>query len=83
MDNNLTAKWARETALSKISTKDSIVLEEIEKRIREAVNDGLMYVYFYAPISTKITEELRINRGFVLEDLSSQKDGPCYKINWQ
>ncbi len=82
MDNTVNAKWAREVSASKITTKDSIVLEEIEKIIREAVNDGLMYVYFYAPISPKISKELRMERGFVLENLSSQKDGVCYKINW-
>ena len=82
MDNMINAKWAREEATSKVSTKDSIILEEIEKRIREAVNDGFMYVYFYAPISSKVSEELRMKRGFTLENLSSQKDGVCYKINW-
>jgi hypothetical protein len=82
MDNTVNAKWAREVATTKVTTKDSIVLEEIDKRIREAVNDGLMCVYFYAPISTKISEELRMKRGFGVEDLTSQKDGFCYKINW-
>lgn len=82
MDSQITAKWARETAQSKISTKDSIVLEEIESRIRKEVSNGFMYLYYYGPISSKVSEELRINRGFVLENLSTQREGTCYKINW-
>lgn len=68
-----------EENLKKILDKD---LEEISKKIDEAIELGYFSISYYNNISNEVQNKLK-NLGYNIIDYSSQKDGSYYLINWR
>jgi len=83
MDNTefITATEARKKAEEKIDTSNKSILESIEKAIKLDSSEGSLQTFVYTALSTSVINHLK-NRGFSIEDFSSQKDGAMYKITW-
>jgi hypothetical protein len=81
MEEFLTAEEARNIAQHSIDTSNLNKLKDINEGIKVACSMNHFYIYVYTTLSTSVINHLK-NRGYSIEDLSSQKDGACFKINW-
>lgn len=77
----ITAAEARKNADEKIDTSNKAILESIEKAIKLDSSEGSLQTFVYIPLSTSVINHLK-NRGFSIEDLSSQREGAMWKIKW-
>lgn len=77
----ITAAEARKKAEEKIDTSNKAILESIEKAIKLDSSDGSLQTFVYTSLSNSVINHLN-NRGFEVEDLSSQREGSMYKITW-
>ena len=77
----MTATEARKIAEEKIDTSNKAILESIEKAIKLDSSEGSLQTFIYTELSTSVFNHLK-NRGFVIDNLSSQREGIMYKISW-
>ncbi len=81
MEEFLNAEEARNIAQHSIDTSNLNKLKDIDEAIKLACSMNHFYIYEHRTLSTSVINHLK-NRGYSIEDLSSQKDGACFKINW-
>ena len=75
------AEKARELSENAISSEILYELKMVNKHIKNAINKGEYYCWYYMYLhdgSIKKLQEL----GYVISNHSNQKDGNCYKIAW-
>lgn len=81
MDEKITAEWARKQSDIEINKTIENQLEKCELAIIDATSRGEGKCFVYFTMIRGTGDELR-RRGFEVIDLSSQKDGEAYQINW-
>ena len=84
MDNQesfLTADEARKVSQHTSGPTNLNQLKSIDENIKLACSVNQFYIYEYITLSTSVINHLK-NRGFSIENLSSQREGTCYKITW-
>jgi len=81
MEQQLTAEEARRMAQHSLDTSNLNRLKGIEEDIKYACSKNEFHIYEYSTLSSSVVNHLR-NRGFGVQDLSSQKEGVIFKISW-
>ena len=77
----ITAAQARKISANSIGENNLNRLKLIEKEINRACSENKFYTYEYSDLSISVINNLK-NRGFQVENLSSQGEGICFKISW-
>lgn len=78
----ITASEARKIAEESINTSNLNTLKTIENDINCACLNNEFHIYYYNDyFSNSVINHLK-NRGFQIEDLSTQREGACFKISW-
>jgi len=77
----ITAQEARIKTDSVISAEDKYILNAIDNCIKKACDEGQYHIWYNEKLSDIVLTDLK-NHGFDIEDLSSNDEGNCFKINW-
>lgn len=81
MKTRITASEARKIAENSISSRDEDTLNNIEDCITINISKGNTKCYYCKSMSEIVLKNL-VDRGFFIDNLSSQKEGICYLIKW-
>jgi hypothetical protein len=77
----ITASEARKISENSIDENNLNRLKLIEKEINRACSENKFCTYVYSDLSISVINDLK-NREFQVENLSSQREGTCFKISW-
>jgi|688.fasta_scaffold2333836_2 hypothetical protein len=80
-DINITATEARKISEESIDSANKTRLASIENSIKVACKINKFNIYEYSDLSISVINHLK-NRGFQVENLSSQREGTCFNISW-
>ena len=78
----MTAAEAKKISEEIKDTSNHAILESIENSIKLDSSEGNSQTFIYVELSTSVFNHLR-TRGFVIDNLSSQREGIIYKISWE
>lgn len=77
----ITAAEARKISENSVDEANLNKLKLIENEINHACSENKFCIYEYRDLSISVINHLK-NRGFQVENLSSQREGTCFKISW-
>lgn len=81
--NIIPATLAREQANKALRENTNGTLSKIMEQVQKGSMKGEFEIFFYETIPNNVQDILtQEGNGYKIDNLSSQRDGICYKISW-
>lgn len=75
------AREARKLSETSLSSEALYELEQVNKCIQTAINEGYYSCWYYRYLPDQAVRKLE-NLGYKVKNQSNQRDGDCFEIEW-
>lgn len=77
----VSAKEARKLSEISLSSETLYELDQVNKCIQDAINEGKYICWCYKYLHNQAVRELK-KLGYKVTDCSTQREGDCFRVEW-